>query len=111
MSDGYGASARPAFGGYSASFDCPVCGRRVPARTAAELVGVNRNTAILCFHKLREVIAAKLVEDTPFPAGEAAVDESCFGGVRKGKRGRGAAGKVPVGETRMLTIMAAYEGQ
>ncbi len=83
----------------------------VPARTAAELVGVNRNTAILCFHKLREVIAAKLVEDTPFPAGEAAVDESCFGGVRKGKRGRGAAGKVPVGETRMLTIMAAYEGQ
>ncbi len=83
----------------------------VPARTAAELVGVNRNTAIICFHKLREVIAAKLVEDTPFPAGEAAVDESCFGGVRKGKRGRGAAGKVPVGETRMLTIMAAYEGQ
>ena len=83
----------------------------VPARTAAELVGVNRNTAILCFHKLREVIAAKLAEDTPFPAGEVAVDESCFGGVRKGKRGRGAAGKVPVGETRMLTIMAAYEGQ
>ena len=29
-------------------------------------------------------------------AGEIEVDESYFGGVRKGKRGRGAAGKVPV---------------
>ena len=29
----------------------------VPARTAAELSGVNRNTAILYFHKLREIIA------------------------------------------------------
>ena len=28
--------------------------------------------------------------------GEIAVDESYFGGTRKGKRGRGAAGKVPV---------------
>ena len=28
--------------------------------------------------------------------GEIEVDESYFGGVRKGKRGRGAAGKVPV---------------
>lgn len=40
----------------------------VPARTAAELMGVNRNTAILYFHKLREVIAAKLAKDTPFLA-------------------------------------------
>jgi len=29
-------------------------------------------------------------------AGGIEVDESYFGGVRKGKRGRGAAGKVPV---------------
>ena len=28
----------------------------VSARTAAELVGINRNTAILYFHKLREII-------------------------------------------------------
>jgi transposase len=68
----------------------------VPARTAAELVGVNRHTATLYFHKLREVIAAKLVEEAPFTVGEIEVDESYFGGVRKGKRGRGAAGKVPV---------------
>lgn len=32
---------------------------------------------------------------SPF-SGEVEVDESYFGGVRKGKRGRGAAGKVPV---------------
>jgi transposase len=68
----------------------------VPARTAAELAGVNRNTAILFFHKLRELIAEKLAEETPFLDGEVEVDESYFGGHRKGKRGRGAAGKVPV---------------
>ena len=68
----------------------------VPARTAAELSGVNRNTAILYFHKLRELIADKLAEETPFHDGEVEVDESYFGGARKGKRGRGAAGKVPV---------------
>lgn len=68
----------------------------VPARTAAELTGVNRNTASLFFHKLRELIANKLAEEAPFLDGEVEVDESYFGGVRKGKRGRGAAGKVPV---------------
>ena len=67
-----------------------------PARTAAELIGVNRRTAILYYHKLREVIAAKLAAEAPFQVGEIEVDESYFGGVRKGKRGRGAAGKVPV---------------
>jgi len=68
----------------------------VPARTAAELVGVNRHTATLYYHKLREVIVAKLADEAPFTVGEVEVDESYFGGVRKGKRGRGAAGKVPV---------------
>ena len=67
------------------------------ARSAAELCGVNRNTAILYFHKLRELMAEKLVADAPdLMAGEIEVDESYFGGVRKGKRGRGAAGKIPV---------------
>ncbi len=68
----------------------------VPARTAAELTGVNRNTATLFYHKLREIISETLAEQTPFLAGEVEVDESYFGGHRKGKRGRGAAGKVPV---------------
>ena len=67
------------------------------ARSAAELCGVNRNTAILYFHKLRELIAEKLTADAPdLMAGEIEVDESYSSGVRKGKRGRGAAGKIPV---------------
>lgn len=66
-----------------------------PARTAAELVGVNRNTATLYYHKLRETIADHIVDESPFEA-EIELDESYFGGVRKGKRGRGAAGKVVV---------------
>lgn len=67
------------------------------ARSAADLTGVNRHTATLYFHKLREVIAERLEAEAPdFLAGEIEVDESYFGGVRKGKRGRGAAGKIPV---------------
>lgn len=67
----------------------------VTARTAAELTGVNKDTAALFYRKIRTVIAAKLLEGSPFD-GEVEIDESYFGGVRKGKRGRGAAGKVPV---------------
>jgi len=37
-----------------------------------------------------------LIEVNEFISGEIEVDESYFGGRRKGKRGRGAAGKVPV---------------
>ncbi len=66
-----------------------------PARTAAELVGVNRNTARDFYHKLREIIAWQIEEEWQF-SGEIEVDESYFGGKRKGKRGRGAAGKVAV---------------
>ena len=68
-----------------------------PARTAALLVGVNRNTATLFYHKLREVITARLEAEAPeMLSGEVELDESYFGGHRKGRRGRGAAGKVPV---------------
>ena len=56
----------------------------VPARIAALLVGVNRHTATLFYHKLREVIAARLAEEASILAGEVEVDESYFGGVRKG---------------------------
>jgi transposase len=68
----------------------------VTARSAAQLTGVNRNTATLYFHKLREVIAGRLAAEAPFLDVEVEVDESYFGGARKGKRGRGAAGKVAV---------------
>ena len=65
------------------------------ARTAADLVGVNKTTAAYFYHRLREIIAWQLDEASPL-AGEIEADESYFGGKRKGKRGRGAAGKVPV---------------
>lgn len=67
------------------------------ARCAAELVGVNRKTAISYYHRLRELIAYHTeTEADEALAGEIEVDESYFGGKRKGQRGRGAAGKVPV---------------
>ena len=65
------------------------------ARTAAALVGVHRNTAAYYFQRLRQLISQAIEDETPF-SGEIEVDESYFGGRRKGKRGRGAAGKVPV---------------
>lgn len=65
------------------------------ARTAADLIGVNKNTAQLFFLKLRTLIAEKQDAKIAFE-GEIEADESYFGGKRKGKRGRGAAGKVPV---------------
>ena len=65
------------------------------ARTAASLVGVNKTTASYYFHRLRQLIHDHDIDPGVF-AGEIEVDESYFGGRRKGKRGRGAAGKVPV---------------
>ena len=65
------------------------------ARTAASLTDINRNTATKYYRKWREIIAAK-IEDTSQLEGEVEIDESYFGGRRKGKRGRGAGGKVPV---------------
>lgn len=65
------------------------------ARTTAVLVGVNKSTAAYYFHRLRQLIYQASEDLAPF-AGEVEVDESYFGGRRKGLRGRGAAGKVPV---------------
>src|SRR5437879_10191720 len=51
---------------------------------------------LFSYRKISLVIAERLEhEAVPF-TGEIEVDESYFGGVRKGPRGRGAAGKVPV---------------
>jgi transposase len=66
-----------------------------PVRCAANLVGVNFKTAAYYDHRLRDIICVATGENTPF-TGEVELDESYFGGIRKGKRGRGAAGKVPV---------------
>lgn len=66
-----------------------------PARTAAELVGVNKNSATLFYHRLREIVAARIEDESPVQ-GEVEIDESYFGGKRKGLRGRGGPGKVAV---------------
>ena len=66
------------------------------ARTAANLSGIHRNTAVRFFHKLREKIAIKQQNRNEQFCGQVELDESYFGGHRKGKRGRGAGGKVAV---------------
>jgi transposase len=64
------------------------------ARAAAEMTGVQAKTAIRFYQRLRRLIASKLPSYEL--SGEVEADECYFGGVRKGKRGRAAAGKVPV---------------
>jgi transposase len=69
----------------------------VTARSAADIMEIQANTAILFYRKLREIIASQLAEiEHEVFDGVVELDESYFGGVRKGKRGRGAAGKVAV---------------
>ncbi|HDL5009685.1 TPA: IS1595-like element ISMha2 family transposase, partial [Mannheimia haemolytica] len=67
----------------------------VTARTAAELVNVNKTTAAYYFHRLRLLIYQHSPHLEMFE-GEIEADESYFGGARKGKRGCGAAGKTAV---------------
>jgi transposase len=64
------------------------------ARAASEVVGVNVKTATAFYMRLRHLIAGK--QPSYELSGEVEADESYFGGKRKGKRGRGAAGKVAV---------------
>ncbi len=69
----------------------------VTARSAADLLGIQPNSAALFYRKLREVIAHHLEQkEHEVFDGAVELDESYFDGVRKGKRGRGAAGKVAV---------------
>ena len=67
----------------------------VTARTASKLVNVNKNTAAYYFHRLRLLIYPTSLHLEMFE-GEIEADESYFGGARKGKRGRDAAGKIAV---------------
>ena len=69
----------------------------VTARCAASLAGVNPKSAAYYFYRLRGIITHHIeLENQEIGGGEIEVDDSYFGGTRKGKRGRGAAGKVPV---------------
>ena len=69
----------------------------VTARSAADILGIQPNPAILFCYKIRMVIshhlalaADEVFEDT------VELDESYFGGWRKGRHGRGTAGKMVV---------------
>ena len=69
----------------------------VTARSAANILGIHPNSAALFYRKIRQIIAFYLAQEAAEVFnGEVEIDESYFGGVRKGKRGRGAAGKVVV---------------
>ncbi|KPN72792.1 IS1595 family transposase [Neisseria sp. 74A18] len=69
----------------------------VTARSTADILGIQPNTAILFYRKIRLVISHHLaLEADQVFEGAIELDESYFGGKRKGKRGRGAAGKVVV---------------
>ncbi len=69
----------------------------VTARSAADILGIQPNSAILFYRKIRMVINhhLALAADEVFE-GSIELDESYFGGWCKGRRGRGAAGKVVV---------------
>jgi len=70
---------------------------QVTARSAADMLDIHANTAAMYYRKIREVISYYLEKEAEIcVGGEIEVDESYFGGHRKGNRGRGAAGKVAV---------------
>jgi len=69
----------------------------VTARSAADVLEIHPNSAALFYKKIRQIISYYLeLEAKEVFNGEIEIDESYFGGVRKGKRGRGAAGKTIV---------------
>ena len=67
----------------------------VPASRAAKVMGINRHSAERVYQVIRRCLARECELHNPL-GGEVECDESYFGGRRKGPRGRGAAGKVPV---------------
>ncbi len=69
----------------------------VSTRKIASQVGIAYNTAYRAVQTIRYAILAHSDEDGfKLLGGEVELDESYLGGHRKGKRGRGASGKVPV---------------
>ncbi|WML68112.1 MAG: hypothetical protein METHP_01697 [Methanoregula sp. SKADARSKE-2] len=65
-------------------------------REAAHQLGLSYNTVYGLFDLFKRSIF-RTDSDTAFTlSGEIEMDESYFGGRRKGNRGRGAAGKIPV---------------
>ena len=69
----------------------------IPALKTAELTNLNKNTVHDIYNKLRKRLGEQSLEENEPFHGEIEVDESYFGAKRvRGKRGRGARGKIPV---------------
>jgi transposase len=68
----------------------------VSARKASVEMNMSYKTTLKSFDLLRKAIAEELAKSDEILKGEIELDESYFGGKRKGKRGRGAAGKTIV---------------
>ena len=88
------------------------------ATQAAEICGVNRNTANRYYNLLRRAILSESIREAGREVGEYELDESYFGARRvRGKRGRGAAGKTPVfgllkrGEKVFVTVVPDCPGE
>jgi transposase len=65
-------------------------------REAAHQLDLSYNTVYDLFNLFRQAIVSMDVDISFTLSGEIEMDESYFGGRRKGNRGRGAAGKIPV---------------
>jgi len=69
----------------------------IAALTVAKLIGLNVRTVQKYYTQLRNRIVELSIEESRQFLGEIEVDESYFGARRvRGKRGRGASGKIPV---------------
>ena len=69
----------------------------LPAIQAAEFGNLNRVTVNNIYTKIRQRIAILCEQESPFVNDEIELNESYFGARRvRGKRGRGATGKIPV---------------
>lgn len=66
------------------------------ANQAARHTGLSYPTVLKAFDVIRYAIISSAEDAAELLGGEIELDESYFGGRRKGKRGRGAAAKVPV---------------
>jgi transposase len=66
------------------------------ARKIAQQTGLSYPTVLKAVNVIRAAVVADAPDGTDLLGGVVEMDESYFGGRRKGKRGRGAAGKVPV---------------
>ena len=65
-------------------------------RKIAGQMGVSYNTAYKAVTTIRMAVLAQARDRDQLLGGEVELDECYFGGKRKGNRGRGAAGKIPV---------------